>query len=103
MSDLSVLPSLEEGFAIVSIESFLMKKLHIRTKTAGYRDMRDCCIGVEIGDDVQLQRAIEEWLDGKNYTELINHAYQVVFQRFTIDKMVDRVFNIYQDAINYRI
>lgn len=102
LSDITVLPSLEEGFAIVSIESFLMKKLHIRTKTAGYNDMRDCCIGVEIGNDTQLQKAIEDWLDGKDFSRLINHAFETVYEKFTINKMVDRILDIYQEYIKQR-
>lgn len=99
LSDITVLPSLDEGFAIVSIESFFMKKLHIRTKTAGYSDMSDCCIGIEIGDEIQLKKELEKYLDGYDYTNLVNHAYDEAQVKFTINKMIESILDIYQKAI----
>lgn len=100
LSDITVLPSLEEGFAIASIESFIMKKLHIRTKTAGYSDMADACVGVDIADSKQLQIAIEQWLDGKDFTKLIEYAYNVAINKFTVDAMVESLLGIYKSVIN---
>lgn len=94
-----MLPSEKEGFPIGTIESFQMKKLHIRTKTAGYRDVDDCCIGIDIGDDSALAKAIEEYLDGKDYSELIQHAYDITQKKFTVDVMADQILKIYKDSI----
>lgn len=99
LSDLTVLPSENEGFGICSIESFQMKKLHIRTKTTGYSDMEDCCIGIEIGDEEALAKEIERYLDGADYSKLTQHAYDVVQRKFTAEVMTDQIIRIYENAI----
>lgn len=100
VSDMSVIPSLSEGFSISSIESFAMKVPHIRTKTGGYRDMEDCCIGIELGDINGLAREIKRFIDGEDYTVMIEHAYHTVHTRFTSERMVESVLEIYREALN---
>lgn len=99
VSDLSVLPSLSEGFAIASIESFVMHVPHIRTKVGGYRDMADCCIGIELGDVDGFAGEIKRFLKGGFDKEMIEHAYQAVYSCFTIKKMTDKVLEVYEEAI----
>ncbi|WP_264468021.1 hypothetical protein [Lacrimispora sp. 210928-DFI.3.58] len=99
LCEVTVLPSEKEGFAICAIESFLMKRLHIRTKTAGYSDMDDCCIGIDIGDDVALAKEIENYLDGKDYSELIEHAYETTKKKFTVDVMTSHILDVYEKAM----
>lgn len=99
LCDITVLPSEKEGFPICTIESFQMRKLHIRTKTAGYSDMVDCCIGIEIGDEEALARELERYLDGTDYSEMIDRAYEVTQKKFTVDAMTERILDIYRNAI----
>lgn len=98
LSDITVLPSDNEGFGIVSIESFLFKKPHIRTKTAGYEDLANGCIGIEIGDSDALSKELTAFVFGKDYSELTEQAYRFFQQRCTVEKMVSRILQIYQDA-----
>lgn len=100
VSDMSILPSLSEGFSISSIESFAMRVPHIRTKTGGYQDMEDCCIGIELGDVDGFAREIKRFIDGEDYTEMIEYAYRTVQTRFTREKMAESVLDVYREALN---
>lgn len=99
LSDMTVLPSLNEGFGIVSIESFLMKKPHIRTKTAGYEDIKDGCIGFEVGDSSALSTELERYIDGIDYSAMIEKAYQLFTEKCTLERMAERIYGIYQECI----
>lgn len=61
--------------------------------------MDDCCIGVEIGDEEALAKEIECYLDGADYSKLIQHAYDVVQKKFTAEVMTDQIISIYENAI----
>ncbi len=102
LSDITVLPSLKEGFGIVTVESFLMKKPHIRTKTAGYEDLKDGCIGIEVGDSDALCRELEDFVDGKDYTELLENGYKILNEKCTVKSMTDHIVKIYREAIQIK-
>ena len=98
LSDITVLPSEKEGFGIVSIESFLMKKPHIRTKTAGYDDIAEGCIGIELNDSDALSKELTAFAQGKDYSALTQKAYQVFEERCTVDSMTKHIIDIYKSA-----
>lgn len=90
ISDVMVLPSKNEGFGIVCIESFAMKVPIIRTKTGGYSDIIDFCIGVNYGD-VNGRNAID-W-GGKffldvRYVEKISFFLDLKIIFLTIKKVL---------------
>ncbi len=98
LSDITVLPSMKEGFGIVSIESFLMKKPHIRTKTAGYEDIQEGCIGFDVGDSEALAKELTAFAQGKDYSELIQKAYDVFWDKCTVERMTEYIEKVYAEA-----
>lgn len=99
IADLMVLPSKQEGFGIVNVESFAMGVPVIRTKTAGWSDMEDCCIGVEYGDVKSLVKCINYlWDSPQILEEQMKKAAQNV-SRFSIDKMTDEYRKIYMASM----
>lgn len=98
LSDITVLPSDKEGFGIVSIESFLMKKPHIRTKTAGYKDICNGCIGIEVGDSDALCSELTEFIQGKDYSSLIETAYRIFEEKCSTQRMAERILKIYEET-----
>lgn len=76
-----------------------MKVLHLRTKTAGYVDVKDYCIGVDIGDDKALANEISNFIDGKDYSNMIQSAYKMVQKNCTVEAMTNQIFAIYQNVI----
>ncbi|MBE0068507.1 glycosyltransferase family 4 protein, partial [Thermoanaerobacterium thermosaccharolyticum] len=100
ISDLLVLPSENEGFPIVCIEAFALKVPVIRTKTGGYSDMKDQCIGVEYGDIAGLSNAITEvFLNSDKTLEMVNKAYKLYQDRLTSNKMVEAILEVYKDSM----
>lgn len=95
IADLMVLPSKQEGFGIVNVESFAMGVPVIRTKTAGWLDMQDCCMGVEYGDVKSLVKYINYlWNSPQILEDQVKIASQNV-KRFSIEKMTDEYRKIY--------
>lgn len=99
ISDLMVLPSRQEGFGIVNVESFAMGVPVIRTKTAGYLDMEDCCFGVEYGDVDALAEYINYlWDSPEKLQNMANIAAEKV-KRFSVEKMTEEYRAIYQESL----
>ena len=98
IADVMVLPSVIEGFSISSIESFAMKVPVIRTKTAGYEDMKDLCLGVDYGDTGMLRRAIEKAIDRNEMRPMIERAYLKVLKEWNIDTMAKKYLELYKGA-----
>ncbi|WP_159882485.1 glycosyltransferase family 4 protein [Paenibacillus puerhi] len=97
ISDLMVLPSKNEGFGIVCIEAFAMHVPVIRTKTGGYSDMKDYCIGVDYGDIKALSVSIYDVLtDNSRATDMVNKAYHFYKDNLTSRKMAEEIINIYK-------
>ena len=61
--------------------------------------MADCCIGVEIGNEKALAEELEKYLDGFDYSAMIEHAFETTQKKFTVDVMTDQIMAIYQRAI----
>ncbi|QPC47651.1 glycosyltransferase [Mangrovibacillus cuniculi] len=97
ISDVMVLPSKNEGFPIVCIEAFAMQVPVIRTKTGGYSDVKDYCVGVDYGDTQALSEALikvlsnEEWIKGK-----VSKAHHFYEENLTSEKMAQSIFEVYK-------
>ena len=99
IADLMILPSKNEGFGIVNIEAFSMKVPVIRTKTAGYLDMEDCCLGMEYGDVDTLAMFINYLWDAPEiFRETVEVAYREV-KRFSAEKMTEEYKKIYRECL----
>lgn len=99
IADLVVLPSFEEGFGITAIESFLLKKPFLRTRSGGYTDMESYCIGVDVGDSDAIAKELSAFLAGKEYGELIERAYDFVVSECTERAMVSKTVSIYEECV----
>ena len=99
ITDLMVLPSIKEGFGIVNVEAFAMGVPVVRTKTAGYLDMQDCCFGVEYGDTKALTEYIDYlWESPDKLHNMAETALKNV-QRFSVEKMTEEYRKIYQESL----
>lgn len=99
ISDLMILPSAQEGFGVVNVESFCMGVPVIRTKTGGYEDMSDCCFGIQYGDVAELSRLLEEFFSGDpKFSEKARYARQNV-GRFGVEHMVNQYSAVYENAV----
>jgi glycosyltransferase involved in cell wall biosynthesis len=96
-----VLPSKNEGFSISCIEAFALRVPVIRTKTGGYTDMKDYCIGVNYGDINELRDAIVQVITNKQQTaKMVDRAYYFFKSNLTSETMVKEVYNLYKELIH---
>ena len=100
ISDLMVLPSQQEGFGIANVEAFAMGVPVIRTKTAGYLDMDDCCFGVEYGDVEALKEYINYlWDSPECLRKMADTALEKV-ERFSVEKMTEAYKGVYLECLS---
>lgn len=102
ISDLMVLPSKQEGFGIVNVEAFAMGVPVIRTKTAGYLDMEDCCFGVEYGNITELAKLINYMWDNPEELKKMSEAAMENVRRFSVEKMTEEYRNIYKECMRLK-
>ena len=100
IADLMVLPSKQEGFGIENVESFVMGVPVIRTKTAGYEDMKDLCFGVDYGDIHGLELLLKDFFDGNDKFKKIQEYAKNNCQRFSLKAYTEGYYNIYDRVIN---
>lgn len=101
ISDVFVLPSYVEGFPIACIEAMIMRVPVIRTKTGGWGDMGDCCIGIDVGDVAGLGLAIEKIIgDAEGVMDMVGAAYEFVRRECTVETMCDKIERIYESRGN---
>lgn len=99
IADVMVLPSKMEGFGISVLESFAMKVPVVRTKTAGYEDTKDFCLGVEYGDTEMLRQAIENALDKEKTMPMVERAYLKIKKEWNTDVMVKEYMDLYKECL----
>ena len=100
ISDLMVLPSQKEGFGIVNVEAFAMGVPVIRTKTAGYLDMEDCCFGVEFGDAEALAEHINYLWEAPGKLKNMAETASGKVERFSVEKMTEAYKEIYLESLS---
>ena len=104
LSDLMVAPSRREGFPLSAIEAFFMKIPVIRTRTGGYIDMQDYCIGIDVDDYKQLKEEIVRFIckkdyENKHYSELVERAYDFANNNCSIEIMTSNTREIFEEII----
>lgn len=99
ISDLMVLPSKQEGFGIVNVEAFAMGVPVVRSKTAGYLDMEDCCFGVEYGNTDGLVNYLNYLWDEPDKLKNMAKTASEKVARFSVEKMTQEYRAIYQKSI----
>jgi len=102
-SDIFVLPSLQEGFAISVIEAMAMKVPIIRTKTAGAFDqIRSGYNGILInpGSAEEIKNALVMLIENLNLRELIRkNAYDSVVKKFSAITMTESYIKVYKKIL----
>lgn len=99
VSDLFVLPSRYEGFALVCIEALAMGCAVIRTRTPGYQEMQKWTEIVEIDDVLDLSRKIDEAIENDFNKEKTKLGRDSVFTLFTKEKCAENTLNVYKKVI----
>lgn len=100
ISDAFVLPSRNEGQPIATIEAFLMKCLTIRTKSGGFEDMKELCLGIDYGDIKALSEMIEDVLTcPEKYKELVNRAQSFAQKECTCSAMARKTVGVYEQVL----
>lgn len=101
ISDAMVFPSEEEGQPIVVSKAFLMKVPVIRTKTGGYEETEDYCIG--INNEEELAAAIKRVLSEKNSLEqVVKGSYCFAVKNCTVSTMVLNTVTVYNTVFQLR-
>lgn len=99
ISDLFVLPSINEGQSIAMLEAFACGVPVIRTKTGGYEDAKDYCIGVEPGSSNDLRDALLDYFNGRlPLIEMSISARKYVFNNCTVSSMATKTMEIYNSV-----
>ena len=101
VANLLVAPSRREGFPLFAIEAFFMKVPVIRTRTGGYEDMKDYCVGTDVDNADQIKDAIESFLlDNKVYDSMVENAYEWANKCCTIDVMARATRDVFNEVLH---
>ena len=99
-ADVLILPSLKEGFPLNCIEAMFMRVPVFRTKTGGYQDIKDYCVGMK---DATAQTVLEHLrgiLSGESLDEnRTNRAEAFVRKNCTVRAMTENTVAVYDDAL----
>lgn len=103
-SDVLLAPSRVESFMMSALEAFFMEVPVIRSKTGGYEEMKDLCIGLD-SDDLdgwtEILHCIAE--NGtKDMIPMVHKAKEVALKRFTSEAMARKVYSVYRDVLKER-
>lgn len=99
-ADLHVLPSLHEGFGMVTIEAAAHGLLTVGTAVGILPDVPALGVSVAVGDDAALAAAIRDLLaDTAALRERGQQARRAVEQQFTIPRTAETLREVYRDVL----
>lgn len=99
-SDVMILPSYKEGFPLSVIEAFAMRTPVVRTKTSGYDETKDYCLGAEIGNSEDFAQKLKIALDDKEkMSKLVQSGFRAVLSEWTTSAMTEKILAIYKEVI----
>lgn len=101
VSDFLFMPSLYEGFGLSVAEAFLMRIPVVRTKTAGFRDVK-YCIPISEHDPMDMVELIRDALNNgvSQYSTRVQAAYDFAKEQLTAGKMAENTLNVYRRVLN---
>lgn len=99
VSDLFVLPSIYEGFALVCIEALAMGCAVIRSRTPGWQEMQEWVEVVEKNDIDGLAEKIHEVIHNGFNAEKTMVGQQAVYTRFTKEQCAKDTIQVYRKII----
>ena len=71
----------------------------IKTKNAGYTDIKDLCFRVDYGDIECLANLIDEFLNGDEKFKKRADMAKIESKRFGVENMVNEYYNLYRSII----
>lgn len=103
-ADVLLAPSEVESFMMSALEGFFMDVPVIRSRTGGYLEMKDLCIGLDADDlsgwtDI-LHRIAAYGTDSMR--EMTVRAHEEALRRFTSEAMAAKVYSLYRDVLKNR-
>jgi len=100
ITDILVLPSDVEGFAIACAEAMAMGVPVIRTRTGGWKDMQDYCLAFEPGDIKMLSYQLREILNHDSFASELKHkGFEFVKKNLKIEKEYEALYRIYSQLV----
>lgn len=101
MSDLLLAPSTEESFLMTALEGFFMRVPVARSKTGGYEEMKDICLGYDAMDVKAWSGILAELAEGEGalYRDMTDRAYESAMSRFTSRHMTEKILEVYLSVI----
>lgn len=100
VSDLFVLPSLYEGFALVCIEALAMGCAVLRSRTPGWQEMQDFVGIFEKGDVDGLSEMIENAIKHDFFPDKTAIGYKRVREEFTKEHCANETLAVYERILN---
>jgi len=104
-ADIFVLPSYSEGFSMAILEALACGLPVIITRQCHFPEVAEARAGIVIDpDSAQLAEAIVELMDDpKLREEMGNNGRRLVMERFTWDKVADRMIELYQRVLKGKV
>jgi glycosyltransferase involved in cell wall biosynthesis len=101
MSDLLIAQSIEESFLMTALEGFFMRVPVARSKTGGYDEMKDICLGYDAMDVKAWSGILNELAEseGELYSDMTDLAYDSAMSRFTSRHMTEKILDVYFSVI----
>lgn len=97
ISDISVLPSLYEGFGLTVLESLAMECPVVRSDTPGVSDTKDIAFVFKKKDVDALKNHLEYAINNKDeMREKGKNGKETVLKKFTIQAQVDNTIDVYK-------
>lgn len=100
ISDLMVLPSINEGFPLSCVEAYSMGVPVIRTKTGGYDDTQDMCFGVDYGDVDALSALLNAFMSGDDKFRKMALCAKENVKRLSLENMAEEYYAVYESIID---
>lgn len=100
ISDLVILPSRREGFALAAIEAYIMRVPLVRTRLGGYIDTQEYCRAIDTDNVEQIVDVITEFVGSSNmYDGVVCKAYDFAINNCTLSHMADKTKQAYIKAV----
>lgn len=104
LADVLLAPSLTESFMMSALEGFFMDVPVVRSKTGGYEEMKELCIGIDADDREGWTEILHRIAVGgtDDMREMTARAHEEALRRFTAEAMAARVYRVYREVLRGR-
>ena len=101
VADYLFLPSFQEGFPLSVVEAAFMNVPVVRTRTAGYEDMK-FSVPISMYDPDDVVKVIRKILNNEvsEYLKLSQDAYDFAKSSLTAKSMAEKTLNVYKEVLD---